>query len=34
MGDSNYRLNFDQGTKNEIQHHSYYYYYYYYLKIF
>jgi hypothetical protein len=22
MGDSNYGLNFDQGTKNEIQHHS------------
>jgi hypothetical protein len=22
MGDSSYRLNFDQGKKNEIQHHS------------
>ena len=22
MGDSGYRLNFDQGKKNEIQHHS------------
>jgi hypothetical protein len=22
MGDSIYRLNFDQGKKNEIQHHS------------
>ena len=23
MGDSSYRLNFDKGKKNEIQHHSY-----------
>jgi hypothetical protein len=22
MGDSSYRLNFDQGKKNEIQYHS------------
>jgi hypothetical protein len=22
MSDSSYRLNFDQGKKNEIQHHS------------
>jgi hypothetical protein len=22
IGDSSYRLNFDQGEKNEIQHHS------------
>ena len=22
LGDSSYRLNFDQGKKNEIQHHS------------
>ena len=22
MGDSSYRLNFDQGKKNEIQHHK------------
>jgi hypothetical protein len=22
MGDSSYKLNFDQGKKNEIQHHS------------